>query len=145
MSCDSNIGTTGRPADYTDDIGLTICCRLVAGESLRAICADPAMPNKATVLDWFARHPEFREQYESALEAQAEDLADEIIEIIDDARGDYVEKVRANGRVVTVFDPDNLARCCLRWDVRRWVVERLVPKSSRFSKQERTETNGRRI
>ena len=145
MTCDSKIGAAGRPADYTDDIGLTICGRLVAGESLRAICADPAMPDKATVLDWFARYPEFRGQYESALEALAEDLAHEVIEIIDDARGDYVEKVRANGRVVTVFDPDNLARCRLRCDVRWWVVERLAPKGLRFSKQERTENNGRRM
>ena len=78
-------------------------------------------------------------------QALAEDLAHEVIEIVDDARGDYVEKVRANGRVVTVFDPDNLARCRLRCDVRWWVVERLAPKGLRFSKQERTENNGRRM
>ena len=49
------------------------------------------------------------------------------IEIVDDSKGDYVEKVGANGKVVTVFDRYNLARCRLRCAVRRWVVEQLAP------------------
>jgi hypothetical protein len=39
----------GRSPGYTTEIAETICNRLVDGESLRAICADPAMPSKATV------------------------------------------------------------------------------------------------
>jgi hypothetical protein len=124
----SQIAAAGRPTEYTTEIATSICERLADGESLRAICADPAMPEKATVRGWLARYPEFRDEYASALEAQAEDLAWEVLEIVDDAKGDYVERVRANGKVVTVFDPANLARCRLRCDVRWWVVERLAPK-----------------
>jgi hypothetical protein len=127
MSCESKIAGSGRPAHYTTEIGIAICERLFDGETLRAVCADPGMPDKATVRDWLARCPEFREQYQSALQGRAEDLACEAIEIVDDSKGDYVEKVGANGKVVTVFDRYNLARCRLRCDVRRWVVEQLAP------------------
>ena len=39
----------GRPSAYNDRIAEAICDRLVDRESLRAICADPGMPSKATV------------------------------------------------------------------------------------------------
>jgi hypothetical protein len=38
----------GRPSAYSDKIAEAICDRLVDGESLSAICADPGMPGKAT-------------------------------------------------------------------------------------------------
>jgi hypothetical protein len=50
----------GRPSYYSAEIAETICGRLVDGESLRAICADPAMPARATVFRWLARNQEFR-------------------------------------------------------------------------------------
>jgi hypothetical protein len=127
MTWDSKIGANGRPADYTDDIGWTIWERLVDGESLRAICADPGMPDKATVLDWLARYPEFRDRYESARAAQAEDLLWETIDVIDGAQG-RVEWVRANRKVVMAWDRYELPRCLLRVDVRYWVAARLAPK-----------------
>ena len=36
----------GRTSGYDVEIAQTICERLVNGESLRAICADPAMPGR---------------------------------------------------------------------------------------------------
>jgi hypothetical protein len=35
---------------------MTICERLIEGESLRAICTDPVMPDKATVLSWISQN-----------------------------------------------------------------------------------------
>jgi hypothetical protein len=48
----------GRPSEYSDKIAEAICERLLNGESLRAICADPAMPARATVFRWLARNQE---------------------------------------------------------------------------------------
>jgi hypothetical protein len=90
-----------RPTDYTREIGLAICERLVGGEGLRTICADAGMPDQATVHHWIARHQEFRKDYASAREFQIADLIDEMIEIARDDRGDRVEKVRGDGRVVS--------------------------------------------
>jgi hypothetical protein len=65
----------GRPSAYSDKIAETICGRLVDGESLRAICADPAMPARATVFRWLARNQEFRRSYALARQCYAEDFA----------------------------------------------------------------------
>jgi hypothetical protein len=127
MEPDRKTSTGGRPVEYTDEIGMAICVRLVEGESLRAICAGPGMPDKATVLGWLPRHQEFRKRYELAQTMVLECLMDEALEIADDTAGDWVEMVRRGGRVVTVRDPEHLARCRLRLDVRNWVVDHIAP------------------
>jgi hypothetical protein len=74
-----------RPSfEYSDEIATTICSRLINGESLRAICADPAMPAKATVCRWLARNAEFCRQYAFARALQVERFGDEMLEILDD-------------------------------------------------------------
>jgi hypothetical protein len=72
-----------RSPGYSTEIADTISNRLINGESLRAICADPAMPARATVCRWLARNQEFRRSYAIARECQAEDFADAIHEIAD--------------------------------------------------------------
>ncbi len=72
-----------------------ICDRLAGGKSLRAICADPVMPARATVFRWLARYPKFRRSYAIARDCQMEDLMDEMLEIADDSSRDYVEKIGA--------------------------------------------------
>src|SRR5260370_28198779 len=116
-----------RRTEYTEEIGETICDRVVDGESLRTICADAGMPDEATVLGWISSHREFRDQYEIARDFAVEALLDETIEIIDDFSGYLVERVQANGRVVVVWDRKQLHRCRLRMVVRLWVVNHLPP------------------
>ena len=72
------------PFEYSDEIAMTICSRLINGESLRAICADPAMPAKATVCRWLARNAKFRDQYAFARDLQAERFADAMLKIVED-------------------------------------------------------------
>ncbi len=74
-----------RPSfEYSDEIATTICSRLINGESLRAICADPTMPAKATVCRWLARNAEFRRDYADARQMQMMRFGDEMLEIHDD-------------------------------------------------------------
>ena len=127
MTSHSQIAGKGRPTEYTEEIGETICDRIVDGESLRTICADAGMPHEATVLGWVSSHREFRDQYEIARDLAVEALLDETIEIIDDPSGYLVERVQANGRVVVVWDRKQLPRCLLRCEVRMWVVDQLPP------------------
>jgi hypothetical protein len=89
---------------YDREIAETICDRLVNGESLRAICANPAMPARATVFRWLANNQEFRQLYVLARQCQAEDLADEILKIADDSSRDYKKKIGADGKITWVVD-----------------------------------------
>jgi terminase small subunit-like protein len=60
----------GRPCGYNDEIVDKILGRIGDGESLRAVCADKGMPNRATVFRWIARYAEFRDLYGFARECR---------------------------------------------------------------------------
>ncbi|CUI02625.1 Phage terminase, small subunit [Janthinobacterium sp. CG23_2] len=94
------------------------------GESLRAICRDDEMPNKATVFRWLAANAAFSDQYARAREAQADCMADEIIEIADDGLNDTYEDDDGNKRT----DQDVIARSRLRVDARKWLASKMAPK-----------------
>lgn len=57
------VGEAPRRArvSYSDEVAQEICDRLGAGESLMAICRDPAMPHRTTVREWGWRHAHFGE------------------------------------------------------------------------------------
>jgi hypothetical protein len=114
----------GRPTDYNDAIATVICDRIAEGESLRKICLDDGIPDKATVFRWLAAHEAFRDQYAHAREAQADKMAEEILDIADDGRNDtYTDD---EGEVRT--DHDVIARSRLRVDARKWLVSKMAPK-----------------
>lgn len=119
---------TGRPSDYNSDVTSAICVRLGLGESLREICRDEAMPDKSTVMRWLATHQEFRDQYASAREAQADYYAEEIIEISDDGTNDWMERKRSDGSAEEVENKEVLNRSRLRVDTRKWLMARMAPK-----------------
>lgn len=111
-----------------------ICERLADGESLRGICLDDHMPNRATVFRWLGEDQAFSDQYARAREDQAESLADEIVRISDEE----ATMVRADkhntkpddeeGFTEVVFDSTAVARNRLRVDARKWVASKLKPK-----------------
>lgn len=55
----SGLDRVGRPSGYRGDLDDAICQRLLAGEPLRTLCRDPAMPSRSTVHTWMRRDPEF--------------------------------------------------------------------------------------
>jgi hypothetical protein len=121
-------GKKGRPTLYIEALGKEICSRLAEGESLRSICRDPHMPPRRTVRRWAEdeSHP-FARQYALAREIGYHELADEIIEIADDATNDYVLRANEQGAQVVV-DHDNISRSRLRVDARKWILSKRLPK-----------------
>ena len=118
----------GRTSGYDVEIVQTICERLVNGESLRAICADPAMPARATVFRWLARNQEFRRSYALARQCHAEDFALETLAIAGDSSRDYVKTTGVDGKVTWVFDKENFARQRLRIKARKMTLARMAPR-----------------
>lgn len=115
----------GRPSKYTPAVAATICERLAAGESLRAICRDGRMPPESTVREWVLdNHHGFSAQYARAREAQADTLFDEILEIADDRSRDFY--VDEDG--IRHVDHEHIQRARLRFDARRWYLSKFAPK-----------------
>lgn len=111
----------GRPSTFTQEIADEICEGLIEGKSLRSICLRDDMPSAGTVCRWLGDSQTFREQYERARDAQADTLADEIIDIADDGSNDFMgDDEKYNG--------DAVARSKLRVDARKWVAAKLKPK-----------------
>ena len=76
----------GRPTAYTPELAAEICERMAAGESLRSICRSEDMPSEITVRRWAIENREgFSAQYARAFETRMDCLADEILEIADNA------------------------------------------------------------
>lgn len=98
------------------------------GDSLRKICRDESMPSMSMVMRWVAQHEDFREQYRRAREDLQEHWAEDIIEISDDGRNDYVETDLGDGVVASRVDYDHISRSKLRVDSRKWLLARLAPK-----------------
>ena len=111
----------GRPSSFTDELAEEICARLAAGESLRSICRDDHMPDRATVANWCSRDEHFFSQYTRAREFGLDELADEVIEIADAGSGDAV-------------------RDRIRFDARRWYLSKLAPK--RYGDKQEIEHKG---
>ena len=110
----------GRPSTFTQQLADGICERLACGESLRRICADEGMPDKATVIRWLAKHDTFRASYSHARMVQADGWADEILDL---ARADP-PRSPVTGRC----DPVAARHIRNRVGTLRWMLEKLIPK-----------------
>lgn len=70
--------TPGRPSSYCDAVATEILERLACGESLRSICGDNSMPDRATVARWIANDTALRARYDVARQLQEDAWRDEI-------------------------------------------------------------------
>jgi hypothetical protein len=109
---------------YTPEMGTRICEEIASGRSLRTICADEGMPDKATVFRWLAADEKFRDQYARAREAQADAMLEEILDIADDGTSDTYKDDEGNVRT----DQEVIARSRLRVDTRKWAMSKMAPK-----------------
>lgn len=55
---------------------------ILEGRTVRSICERPGMPTYQTVLRWRKKYPDFRDAYDAALRASADQLADEELELV---------------------------------------------------------------
>jgi len=112
-----------RPSSFTQEMADLICKRLADGESLRSICANDGFPAASTVFKWLSEKQPFSEQYARAREAQADHLAEQILQIADDGSNDTYPT--DDGQAV---NHDVIARSRLRVDARKWLASKMAPK-----------------
>jgi len=99
-----------KPVPYSQELADKICDRLAAGETLRAVCESDGMPSEMTVRRWAldADSP-FSSQYARAREVGYHRMADELLDIADDAGLDANDKR-------------------IRVDTRKWQLSKALPK-----------------
>jgi hypothetical protein len=81
---------------FSPAVGNLVCERIANGESLLQISREPAMPSRSTMHRWCRDNPEFREEYQIAVQLRADGLLEETIDIIDDKKEIVTETVLAD-------------------------------------------------
>lgn len=117
----------GRPSTLNMGIVAKVCDELAKGRALKAICRDEGMPDESTFRTWERAHAEVAALSAHARELGCHALADECLDIADDARNDWMVANhgddagwRANG--------DTVQRSRLRIDTRMRLLGKWLPK-----------------
>lgn len=118
----------GRPSTYTPEVGAEICVRLAEGETLTDICRDDHMPPRGTVTRWLVTdlHPDFSLAYARARHIQLEGFRDEILDIADDTRSDFIIDPETNE---PRYVKEMTSRSRLRIDTRKFLLSKLMPET----------------
>ena len=114
----------GRPCEYDSELVQVILDRLADGESLSAICREPGMPHRTTILRWRrqtegpAAEAGFSNAYAQARRDGVELHADELFEIADGA-----EAAGQAARQAAQGDDDSPAAHAAGWRAYREEIE----------------------
>lgn len=118
----------GRPTDYTQELADKICAQLAQGDSMRTVCVADDMPAMTTMFRWLREKPEFKQQYEKAKEEAADALAEDMLDIADDASNDWMVVHRKDDSEGWQLNGEHVQRSRLRIDTRKWIAAKLKPK-----------------
>jgi hypothetical protein len=119
----------GRPTKYTPELCDLICTQLAAGMSLRTVCEPKSMPSAVSVFAWMRKYPDFLKQYARAKVESADALVEEMLDIADDGRNDWMEVFDKEGECVGYkVNGEHVQRSKLRVDTRKWAASKLSPK-----------------
>jgi hypothetical protein len=111
-------GQRKQVVTYTDEIGDLICQRLREGESLLSVCSSDDMPSESAVRQWAADPTHhFSAKYARAREVGWLRVGDEVL-----ALADGLEHGKDR------HDPNIIARDRLRYEARRWMLSKVLPK-----------------
>lgn len=120
----------GRPEKYTEELVEKVLNQIsTTTKGLKTICHGDGMPCLATVMKWVSENTHgFTERYARAKEAQADMMADEMLDIADDTTGDVIMIRTGDGELVEAENREFINRSRLRVDTRKWIASKLKPK-----------------
>lgn len=119
----------GPKHGYSLALADKICMRIANGESLVSVCRDEGMPSRATVNRWILEDIQgFASHYARARDLKMDLWEDEMTDIADDGRNDWMEREGRNGETFEIVNREAVERSKLRVDTRKWILTKLRPK-----------------
>ncbi len=121
----------GRPTIYTEALAKLICNRVASSTLALARLCDmyDDMPNKDTINEWRNHNESFSVLYAQAKMKQADLMAEEILEIADNATNDYMESLSEDEQgEAWRYNGEHVNRSRLRIDTRKWLASKLLPR-----------------
>mgnify|MGYP003329343505 CR=1 FL=1 len=127
------IGT--RKSSYDPAIAMKMCELLAEGTPLREICRMEGMPPWRNIYFWMARDPDLAAHIARAREVGYDSIAEECLDIADNARNDWMERERYNPvtkkmETERVIDQEHIQRSKLRIETR---LKLLAKWSNKYS------------
>jgi len=120
---------SGETSTYTQEVAERICEQLADGQTLRQVCKADDMPPESTVRRWVLDDREgFAAQYTQAREIGYHVMADELLEVADDAQNDWMERQDDGDKLTYVLNGEHVQRSRLRLDTRKWLLSKALPK-----------------
>ena len=118
----------GRPSKFTPELANEIVSRIAKGEPLRQICRDEHIPAWRTVYDWQEADKEFSARIAHAREIGEEAIAQECLDIADNATNDWMEKVGRDGTKLYLLNGEHVQRSKLRIETRLKLLAKWNPR-----------------
>lgn len=137
----------GQPGAYTAIIAEKICEQIsTSSKSMKTICGELNI-KVATVLCWLSEghrnyKKDFAKMYARAKEAQADYLAEEILDIADDGSNDLMTITKGD-MSYEIENKEVTNRSKLRVDARKWIAAKLKPK--KYGDKTDITTNGKEL
>jgi hypothetical protein len=125
--CAKEIGQakTGRPTLHTPELAQLILDELASGRTLAEVCRDPDMPVEGTVRLWVIENREgFAADYTIARQFGDDAMADQMLDIVDNRRHDWMPRRKPNGETEYILDPERVRRAELRVKTRWWLLSK---------------------
>lgn len=130
-----DIDKGGRPSLISPEMANEICLLIAEGYTIRQVSQLSHLPSKSTILRWASGNEParkwFRDQYARAREVAAWGWFDEMFDIADDGRNDWIDREtgrREDGSPITtrVLDHEHVMRSKMRLDLRKWGLSKFL-------------------
>jgi hypothetical protein len=116
----------GRPK-LTPELEEELLELLASGKTLLQVCEDDRFPAEASIRKKALEDQEFGSKYSRAREIGYLRMADELFEIVDDGRNDWMT-VKRGDEEVEVVNREAVERSKLRFQARQWLLSKALPK-----------------
>jgi|SRR5687767_406597 len=118
---------TGRPTEYTTELAIEFCNRLIRSASVAEVCRADDMPDRSTIFLWKLQNKggDFLDLYEQAQKVRLEGWADDIVDIGDNPKPLWAKNDKGEDYIFTYEDVN---RSKLRVDSRKWLLAKLNSK-----------------